>query len=1003
MKKLIHFSTLLLFSWCLSLAGLQQAWASHAQAGQLTYQYVSTATNGDQTYTVRVDFFRDCSGIPAPASFLLSAQSSCGGTARTTTLTRLGTPVVGTPYCASIQALAVCPENSSAPANAPPNFSTTTFQGTIVLPPAAEWILSVEESARPSVANLANGNTLRLEARLNSLITPFGGGTPIVVRNSSPVFSTLNLPVPFVYVNQESTISFLAVDNIDVTNGRADSLVYSLDRPLSGCNTFETYAAYPTTGCRTGIDPRCSSRLLSCAGIAGNLYSATLPIPVSNDTLRPTPCNPAAITNGTIRPQFVFTANQASFRFTPNRFVNTPSSSGDTKYAVVGKVTEYRKINGRYYIVGSARRDFLVIVIRGAGNQTPNNPSGTAGPPRSGVVLNITRDTTDLRVNTCNYSRVRFNFTDPDNTSATPPSPLQRLRVYYPANINTTLLQGGDIGTFVLSGDDTPTPSATFYFQPTSALRNTTILIPLRIEDDGCPAKGIQYRTIRIRVVDFPGAQARAAVAAPGLGGSTPSVPVICPGGSIQINGSVDRPDSVRVATTGVVNTQTYSFQWVAVNGTPATSGLPAITNVRNIVVRPTVTTRYRLFIAPLQGFGVGVCGDTTSVLVRVAPEPVASITLANPITSRVCAGANVILQGQVSRPNDRLTDVYTYRYIGPTGTVISSGSGTIPPQTISAPTAVGRYTYTLTVLGETQYGCDATATTQIEVVAPPALQVTTTNAYICPNGSATLSALARPAANFTDTYIYTWTGTGVPAGTTGPTLTVRPTTTTTYTVTAVGDVQTGCAVAGTVTVNVTPAVVPLFAATDSLNAANQRTAVRPPVKYLFANLTNEALITDPTAAFTYRWTYQRVRDNIGSAVSDPETEFAITTSRATPATTPLLAAAGLYVIRLTATARVGGNSCSSVTATRSVRVPEVTIPNIITPNGDNANDVFMVSGTGTKSKLDVYNRWGRKVYEQANYQNNWGGDNQPAGVYYYLLTNSVNGAQTKGWLEIVR
>ena len=106
MKKTLHYSTLLLLSWCLSLAGLQQARASHAQAGQVSYRYISTAANGEQTYQVRVDFFRDCSGIPLPTSLPLRATNTCNGAARTATLTSMGPPIVGAPYCASIQALA---------------------------------------------------------------------------------------------------------------------------------------------------------------------------------------------------------------------------------------------------------------------------------------------------------------------------------------------------------------------------------------------------------------------------------------------------------------------------------------------------------------------------------------------------------------------------------------------------------------------------------------------------------------------------------------------------------------------------------------------------------------------------------------------------------------------------------------------------------------------------------------------------------------------------------
>ncbi|KUG08233.1 gliding motility-associated C-terminal domain-containing protein [Solirubrum puertoriconensis] len=76
-------------------------------------------------------------------------------------------------------------------------------------------------------------------------------------------------------------------------------------------------------------------------------------------------------------------------------------------------------------------------------------------------------------------------------------------------------------------------------------------------------------------------------------------------------------------------------------------------------------------------------------------------------------------------------------------------------------------------------------------------------------------------------------------------------------------------------------------------------------------------------------------------------------------------------------------------------------IPNIITPNADNKNDVFEVSA-GCPPSLQVFSRWGKKVYEDAAYRNTWGGGNQPAGTYYYLL-RYVDGRTAKGWLEIQR
>jgi gliding motility-associated-like protein len=904
MKKILHLSTLLLLSWCLSLAGMQRAWASHAQAGQLSYTYVSTAANGDQTYMVKVEFYRDCSGISAPTSFLLTATNSCGGTGRTATLNPVGQPIIGSPYCASIQALAVCPLNTSAPSSAPANFATYTYQNTVVLPPAAEWILSIEEGSRPSVANIS-ASTLRLEARLNSRITPIGGGAPIVITNNSPTFSTTNLPVPFVYVNQEANISFSAVDS-DRTNGRADSLVYDLDRPLNGCGSYETYLPYPSNAiCNTQVDPRCSRRIINCAGSPGT-YTQNLPISVANDTIyengsttRPT-CPTNAFVTATIRPRFSFTASQASFRFTPNRYLTTPSAQGDNKYVVVGKVTEYRKLNGRYYVVGTSRRDFLVIVINGSGNTLPSTPSGSAGPPRSGVVLNITRDTTDLEIKTCNYSRVRFNFTDPDNTGPTPPTPLQNLTVFYPADINTNLLQGGDIGTFVLSRNGTSSPTATFYFQPISALAGTTILIPLRIEDDGCPAKGIQYRTLRIRIVNFRGAEAVAAIGAPGLGGSTPNVASICPGGSLQINGSVNRPDSVRVATTGVVNLQTYSYQWVALNGTSATSGLPAQTNTASITVSPTITTRYRLYIQPLQGFGIGLCGDTTSVLVRVAAQPRVAIVASN---TTVCSGSPVTLTATATRP-DALTDVYTY----------------------------------------------------------------------------------------------TWTGAGLPANTTGRTITVNPTVATVYTVVARGNTQYGCTATTTQSILVAPTPTAAFTQTAAISSRPGSLSLIPPVTYQFSY---GATLTPANSGFqidTVRWTYQRIRTAGGAAVTAPQVRFS---SSRTTATTPPLEP-GTYTIRLFVSTRAAGASCPESVFQQDVVVPDVVTPNIITPNGDNQNDFFVVNSEQFGGKLEIYNRWGRKVEDFSSYKNTWKAEGQGAGVYYYYLTDRT-GNKVKGWIEVVK
>jgi gliding motility-associated-like protein len=223
----------------------------------------------------------------------------------------------------------------------------------------------------------------------------------------------------------------------------------------------------------------------------------------------------------------------------------------------------------------------------------------------------------------------------------------------------------------------------------------------------------------------------------------------------------------------------------------------------------------------------------------------------------------------------------------------------------------------------------------------------------------------------------------------------VNPTVTTRYRVTVLGDPRFGCGDTTSVVVRVLPTVTAAFTASGALDApVNGKPTQRPPVYFTFNNTTTSS--TGVSVASV--WTYQRVRDILG----DPVSEAPVTFSSATTPTALQLSQAGYYSIKLTTTASGFGQICAPTTAQQEVFVPDVQIPNIITPNGDDLNDVFKVSTANTRSKLEIYNRWGRKVYEQSNYANNWGGDNQPAGVYYYLLTDA-KGVQTKGWLEVVR
>lgn len=84
-------------------------------------------------------------------------------------------------------------------------------------------------------------------------------------------------------------------------------------------------------------------------------------------------------------------------------------------------------------------------------------------------------------------------------------------------------------------------------------------------------------------------------------------------------------------------------------------------------------------------------------------------------------------------------------------------------------------------------------------------------------------------------------------------------------------------------------------------------------------------------------------------------------------------------------------------------------VPNIITPNNDGINDRFFINERLIYGgvHLIVYSRWGAKVYEDENYENDWNGDNffgKPLseGTYYYVLKFG-DGKEMSGHLSILR
>ena len=108
----------------------------------------------------------------------------------------------------------------------------------------------------------------------------------------------------------------------------------------------------------------------------------------------------------------------------------------------------------------------------------------------------------------------------------------------------------------------------------------------------------------------------------------------------------------------------------------------------------------------------------------------------------------------------------------------------------------------------------------------------------------------------------------------------------------------------------------------------------------------------------------------------------------------------GTYPITFTT-----ANGCVSTTSFQVV--DRLVFPNVITPNGDGKNDVLrpnLVNITGFH--IQVYSRWGLKVYESNDPALGWTAADNSAGLYYYQLTytDCTSRAQTfKSWVEVVK
>lgn len=410
-------------------------------------------------------------------------------------------------------------------------------------------------------------------------------------------------------------------------------------------------------------------------------------------------------------------------------------------------------------------------------------------------------------------------------------------------------------------------------------------------------------------------------------------------------------------------------------------------------------------------------CVSSASINVSISPTP--TVTL--PSNLSICSGASATVSPIALLP----TGAYTYTW--------SSGANT-PSISVSTPTTI-----TLQVRN-TASGCIGISNT-CTIVATPNPSVSFSSPVIfCDGLGATLTPTVTGG---TPAYSYSWTPAFLGNGATATTANAG-----TFAVT-VSD-QNSCRGTGTVTtVKSSPSVTlgsPDLLICPGECAVITSTAVSsyPPFTYAWTH--NGADTDDSTRVCTAGTITLTATDskgcearNVITVTNDVSPVASFTATPVSPVTagqvisftststissgsitsttwqfgdgasasgTPVDHAydeTGLYTVTLTV---VGSAGCQdTVTIVYSVE-GTLTIPNVITPNGDGVNEYLKFKGLESfgSNNLAVFNRWGKKVFEQENYKNDWNGGGFNDGTYFFILTvPKATPSSYKGHFQIIR
>jgi gliding motility-associated-like protein len=462
----------------------------------------------------------------------------------------------------------------------------------------------------------------------------------------------------------------------------------------------------------------------------------------------------------------------------------------------------------------------------------------------------------------------------------------------------------------------------------------------------------------------------------------------------VNVNSASICPNQTATLTASGANTYTWSTS----------------ANTNSITVNPTSQTVYTVTGE------LGSCSGSQTATVTIVPEPTVIVSSAT-----ICAGQTATLTAS-----------------GATNFTWSPG-GELTADIIVTPSVTTSYT----VLGSDGF-CSSQSTGS--VVANPNPTITVNSATICAGQSVSLTANGASS--------YTWSSGQNTAG-----ATLTPTSTTSYTV--IGS-DAGCESLTTTTISVNPApsisftadrtsacgslcvnfndVVSSSCETISYNFGDGTSGSSNDPNHCYASVgvyTVSAICTNNTLGCSTGFTLStpitvNTQPTANFDISGGSVVIVGNTVNFTNQSTNNTSSAWLTTCPqntltttdISTTASDTGNCCVTLIAINNtcfdtiskcytvVEEPTIVIPNVFTPNNDNSNDVFKITGSGLKTlNCVIYDRWGLKMYEWDGVSGGWNGNVKsgaaaPAGTYFYILDYSDlkdKTFQTKGFISLFR